>query len=81
MLVIVLLSYIVSCFDDCCCGQKESYHTHLAVLYLDSVLSMRKSANPNADQLDQARYAQFCLFVYVIFRVFVLCFSVEMGKC
>lgn len=38
-----------------CLFQKEKYHTHLAVLYLDRVLQLLKDSNTTKQQLDQAR--------------------------
>ena len=35
--------------------QKEKYHTHLAVLYLDNVLQMRKDVNAPKSEMDLAR--------------------------
>ncbi|XP_077979032.1 transforming growth factor-beta receptor-associated protein 1-like [Glandiceps talaboti] len=35
--------------------EKEKYHTHLAVLYLDSVLQLRKNADTPKERLDLAR--------------------------
>ena len=46
---------LTSCAGDCCCEQKESYHTHLAVRYLELVLSLRNLANTDKNQLQEAR--------------------------
>ncbi len=35
--------------------QKENYHTHLAVLYLDTVLQLRKDASAPKSEMDLAR--------------------------
>ena len=42
--------YLTSCF------QKEKYHTHLAVLYLDSVLQLIKTNNVKKEEMDKARF-------------------------
>lgn len=39
-----------------CSFQKEKYHTHLAVLYLDAVLKLRDNQNSKKEDLDKARY-------------------------
>ena len=38
-----------------CIPQKETYHTHLAVLYLDAVLQLKKKENVKKEELDIAR--------------------------
>lgn len=35
--------------------QKEKFHTHLAVLYLEKVLSSLSASPPNEEQLSSAR--------------------------
>ena len=37
------------------CFQKETYHTHLVVLYLDNVLQLMKKQDISKTELDQAR--------------------------
>ena len=43
------------------------YHTHLAVRYLELVLSLRNSANADKNQLDQARSVTFCQLLLYYF--------------
>ena len=50
--LVITSTFLVSSF---LCQQKEKYHTHLAVLYLDSVLQMRKDFNTPKSQMDLAR--------------------------
>jgi len=47
------------------------------VRYLDSVLSLRKSADADMNQLEQARSVLFYQFTDVFFAVVIFCFSVE----
>lgn len=44
------------CFKSLGFFQKEKYHTHLAVLYLDAVLKLRENQNSKKEDLDKARY-------------------------
>lgn len=39
----------------CACQQKEKYHTHLAVLYLDAVLKLLKDPSAKKEDLDISR--------------------------
>ncbi|XP_070566294.1 transforming growth factor-beta receptor-associated protein 1-like isoform X2 [Ptychodera flava] len=50
--------------------EKEKYHTHLAVLYLDSVLQLRKNEDTSKEQLDLARSKlRHMLQTSVLYRV------------
>ena len=41
--------------------QKEKYHTHLAVLYLEEVLRLKADPTSSLDTLNRERFAFFCL--------------------